>query len=80
MSPGVYKLAKITNLEISADGQIRRAEIEFPNGIRTNRVIRFLAPLELKCMSISMKSLPLIGVTDKEKVKTSQAQSRSLDQ
>jgi len=80
MSPGVYKLAKITNLEISADGQIRRAEIEFPNGIRTNRVIRFLAPLELKCMSISMKSLPLIGVTDKEKVKASQAQSRSLDQ
>jgi len=66
-SPGVYKLAKIINLEKSADGLVRRAGIEFPDGYQTNRVIKFLAPLELQCMTTVMKSLPKPGFTQKEK-------------
>ena len=42
-SPRVYKLAKIINLEKSADGLIRRTGIESPDGYQTNRVIKFFS-------------------------------------
>jgi len=47
-TPGKYKLARITALPVSADGQIRHAEIKFPSGKDSSRPLKFLAPLELE--------------------------------
>lgn len=45
--PGIYKLAKITELVESKDGQIRHAKIKFAKGFHSERPLIFLAPLEL---------------------------------
>ena len=47
-TPGKYKLARITALPVSADGQIRHAEIKFSSGKDSSRPLKFLAPLELE--------------------------------
>lgn len=55
--PGQYKLAKIVHLHESPDGNIRRADIEFPDGRTTSRPLKFLAPFEFQAPTEAMEQL-----------------------
>lgn len=50
-APGIYKFAEIVDLPMSSDNKIRHAGIKFPNGYKSTRPLKFLAPLELKRMT-----------------------------
>ena len=54
-SPVKYKFAEITNLPVSADGKVRKADIRFPSSALSSRVIKALAPLELQMATQNLK-------------------------